>query len=90
MIDNQRSSYPGGLYHKSSSKKLLPDYKPDKWDIPEADIILGEQLGSGFFGTVYRGIVQRDFNESEFGELRESRKNSVGCIVVAVKMLKGW
>jgi len=73
-IPQQKKTYP----HKSPLEQF-PDYKTDKWDIAAANIVLAEELGSGFFGTVYKGTVQKEAGNST---------SSIVNMVVAVKMLK--
>ena len=90
MISTQKSTkLPHGPSLLTAPLYLFPDYNIDKWDIPESDIVLGEQIGSGFFGTVYKGNVQRNLGESGTNGTDKERRTSLGCIVVAVKMLKG-
>ena len=69
----------------------VPLHKVDKWDISHNDIILEEQIGSGFFGTVYRGQVQKDNMDltSLLSTEGEGRKSYAGFMIVAVKMLQG-
>ena len=68
---------------------LFPDYKVDKWDIPESDLVLREQIGSGYFGTVYKGSVQLKHMDPAATDTDAIRRSSLGYIVAAVKMLKG-
>ena len=78
ISDNQSIKLPLKVLPQKAPLELFPDYKSDEWDIAVFDIILGEELGSGFFGTVYKGTVQKDAENS----------SHVEKIVVAVKMLK--
>jgi hypothetical protein len=61
--------------------------KADKWEISPMDIALDREIGKGFFGTVYKGVVARF---AEYDTLEQDTPTTVhGKLPVAVKMLRG-
>lgn len=45
-------------------------YKKDEWELPRNSLVLGNEIGSGTFGKVYRGIGREltAINGAKFGE----------------------
>ena len=56
--------------------------------MPASDILLEEEIGNGFFGTVYKGIVQRGITD-KIGSGMGQEKSHYYRVIVAIKMLKG-
>ena len=65
-------------FQRQSSLLLL---RPDKWEVSRTNIILGEEIGDGFFGVVYKGKMTRNPHY-------DSLEGTVDSVVVAIKMLK--
>ncbi len=67
-----------------TSFSLAPNHmnKPDKWEIYPSEILLWEEIGKGFFGTVYKGLVNREAHTS-------TTDYSQSQATVAVKMMRG-
>ena len=59
--------------------------KPDCWELLPSDIIMGELLGEGAFGEVYKGFLTGKLENIKVNHLYRNKAN----IVVAVKILKG-
>ena len=57
---------------------MLPTSEPDDWEVDYDSIVLGEEIGSGAFGTVWKASV------SGLPGYPDQRN-----VVVAVKTLKG-
>ncbi len=67
----------------------------DMWEIPRDDITLHEEIGRGFFGTVYKGSITK-LPDHHPQQLQLQEQEQVGHVeqeytvkTVAVKMLKG-
>ena len=59
--------------------------KPDCWELLPSDIIMGELLGEGAFGEVYKGFLTGKLENTKVNHLYRKKAN----IAVAVKILKG-
>ena len=63
-----------------------PSIVDDPWEVSPDSILLGKELGSGFFGEVYRCTVQGPIT-TPYTE-RNQLSRSIG-LPAAVKILKG-
>ena len=59
--------------------------KPDCWELLPSDIIMGELLGEGAFGEVYKGFLTGKLENTKANHLYRTKAS----IVAAVKILKG-
>ena len=56
----------------------------DDWEIPACDVIINDQVGEGFFGEVYKGMVKGPISNPK---IPASLKNVIYS-TVAIKLLK--
>ena len=59
--------------------------KPDCWELLPSDIIMGDLLGEGAFGEVYKGFLTGKLDNAKVNHLHRTKAN----IAVAVKILNG-
>ena len=57
----------------------------DCWELLPSDIIMGDLLGEGAFGEVYKGFLTGKLQNTKVNHLYRTKAN----IEVAVKILKG-
>ena len=75
-------------YYKDSviSFTERPSIVDDPWEISPDNILLGKELGKGFFGEVYRCTIQGPITTPY--TIRNQLSRSIG-LPAAVKILKG-
>ena len=73
-----------GIYRESTEER--PSIVGTVWEIRPDNILLGKTLGRGFFGEVYRCVIQGPIT-TPYTE-RNQLSKSIG-LPAAVKILKG-
>lgn len=63
---------------------MEPFLMTDEWEVPPSDIIVGDSLGEGAFGEVFKGVFKGPIMCSK---VRPSLRKAVG-VEVAIKLLK--
>ena len=80
-IDPMFLSGPKKPQYKSEKHTPL---QTDEWEISPQQVIVGECLGEGAFGEVYKGTVTGPLSNPKLQRLMKSNI----CITVAIKLLK--
>ena len=73
------------IFGSSIYDRVLGGLQLDEWEVFASCVIIGDKLGEGAFGEVYRGIVSGDSNSPRLNAYLRYKEKPF----VAVKLLKG-
>ena len=70
------------------NKKHSPSTETDQWETKADNVTVGEELGHGAFGKVFKGVLKVPNGRKE-GVYSKHKRSKDAAMIVAVKMLEG-
>ena len=77
------------VYHFTTQEVHLPTTPDDAWEIPRCEIEIGDKLGQGNYGAVFRGQLSVEaMSPKIYAHKQEMEFEGKSHLTVAVKVLR--